>query len=111
MPGKKDATSGGLGAFLAIMMAATAFKKRELPKLKSTSLDGPPNKTQIRDWLRVARQICKSEGLYWIIRTAEAMKLDEDTQEYYLDDPDDEKVCVGYESYIAATCFLSLNSQ
>ena len=57
MPRQNAATSGGLSALITIMMAATAFKKKELPKLKSTSLDQPPNKTQIRDWLRIARQI------------------------------------------------------
>ena len=47
-------------------------------------------KTQIRDWQRITRQICRSEGVEWIFKTAEAMQLDEDTQEYYLADPDDE---------------------
>ena len=46
---KKAATSGGLGALITMLMAATAFKKNELPKLKSASIDGPPTKTQIRD--------------------------------------------------------------
>lgn len=89
MPGKKTATSGGLGTIITMLMAAAAFKKKELPKLKSAGLDAPPSKTQIRDWMRVARQVCRSEGIEWIIRTAEAMKVDEGTQEYYLDDLDD----------------------
>ena len=82
MPRKKATTSGGLGALFTMLMAATAFKKKELPKLKSASIDSPPNKTQTRDWLRVVRQICRSEGVQWIVRTAEAMQLDENTQEY-----------------------------
>ena len=98
MPRKKIAASGGLGALITLLMATLAFKKKELPKLTSASSEGPPNKTQIRDWLRVARQICRSEGVQWIIRTAEAMQLDEDTQEYYLSDPDDETNTVELEA-------------
>ena len=97
MPGKKTATSGDMAAIITMLMAATAFKKKELPKLKSASLDAPPSKTQIRDWMRVARQVCRSEGIEWIIRMAEAMKLDEDTQEYFLDDPDDSNNAVALE--------------
>jgi len=97
MPGKKSATGGGMATIITMLMAATAFKKKELPKLKSAGLDAPPSKTQIRDWIRVARQVCRSEGIEWIIRMAEAMKLDEDTQEYFLDDPDDSNNAVALE--------------
>ena len=71
-------------------MAATAFRKKDLPKLKPANGNEPPTKTQIRDWQRLTRQICRSEGVEWIFKTAEAMQLDEDTQEYYLADPDEE---------------------
>ena len=57
MPRKKAATGGGLGALITVLMAATAFRKKDLPKLKPANGNEPPTKTQIRDRQRLTRQI------------------------------------------------------
>ena len=42
MPRKKAAAGGGLGALITVLMAATALRKKDLPKLKPANGNEPP---------------------------------------------------------------------
>ena len=93
-PPKPKKVTGLQTLLLAIMMAGSAdsFKKRQLPLLKPQDKDERPSAKTLTTWFRSAKATITAEGVAWLYKAADGIRLDNATQKFYLELDDDDGI-------------------